>query len=285
MSDKDGEKIKVVWDFGNNRKSYKEETRHKYKKTGNFNASLKVFDGAEEIIKNFRVEVKNFPKLDVEIISFCPNPAGKDTEYEWIEIRNNEGKEIDLENWSLANGWDNLYNHPIREDFKIKAGETKILTRKICAFALNNKRSRLELRYPNGKVADRVSYEKEKIEENEIYRKIEGNWHWILETFNLETEKEIEKIFLTGENDWEIFQEKYSQNPAWQAKIAARLALINLGTSISFSNFQNSAKALEDTSEKTPIYKNHKHWAQKIVDDFGIFFNQKISLFFLKLSP
>ncbi len=285
INDKDAEIIKTTWDFGDGHKSYKQETQHKYKKNGKYKVNLRVFDGSEEIIKKFTIKVTDFPKYNIEIVSLCPNPKGKDSENEWIEIKNNEKKKINLQNWSLASGWNNLYNHPIREDFKIKPDESKKIYRNISSFYLNNKRAHLELRYPNGKIADEIKYEREKIGDDDIYQKIEGDWHWII----IST---IQKSGLpdTSEEDTQEIVEtdtfmpwgEISKSPEWQEKVLARLAFIGFGTSIHFTNFEDTGKVLGIYSEKTRIYSQEKHWAQKIFEDMTFFVNQKLGLFFLK---
>lgn len=179
VRDPEKEKVKVTWDFGNDHKSYKEKTRHRYEKKGKYEVSLTVFDGSEETVKKFRVEVKDFPKYEMEVVSLCPNPKGKDADNEWLLVKNDSGKKVDLENWSIATGTKNLVNHPIRESIEIEPGETKKLTRKDALFSLPNKKGKLELRYPNGKRAFKMDYEKDKILEDETYERIDGRWVWI----------------------------------------------------------------------------------------------------------
>jgi len=93
INDPDKDKIKVVWDFGDGRKSYKKETRHKYKETGKYSVSLKIFDGSEEIIKNFEIRVKKFSYPKVRIAGLLPNPAGKDSENECFVPRTSMNRE------------------------------------------------------------------------------------------------------------------------------------------------------------------------------------------------
>lgn len=177
--DKDGDKVKVTWDFGDKRKSYLPKTRHKYLKVGIYDASVKLSDGSEDVIKKFVVEVKEYPHPKVRIVSFDPNPAGKDSDFETITIQNKSKKKVNLIGWSIATGWKNLYNHPILEDFEIKPGKEKVLTRLFSKFTLNNKQGKIELRYPDGKVAHDVKYKKEKsIAEGEIYEKTKDGWKW-----------------------------------------------------------------------------------------------------------
>lgn len=115
----------------------------------------------------------------IRIVSLVPNPKGKDDK-EWLEIKNGTKKEINFKNWSIATGWKKLSNHPIREDFKIKPGKTKKLTKKICAFTLNNMKNKLELRDPLGEVVQKIKYDKkkDKMEEDEVYKINGKKWSW-----------------------------------------------------------------------------------------------------------
>lgn len=172
-------KAKVVWSFGDDHKSYLQKTRHKYEKVGKYKASLKYSEGSEEVVKDFTVEVKKFPHPKVRIISINANPPGKDSENETITLENKSKKKINLKGWSIATGWKKLYNHPITENFEIKAGKEKEITRDFSKFTLNNKKTKIELRYPDGKVADDIKYKKEKgIKEGEIYQKGKSKWEW-----------------------------------------------------------------------------------------------------------
>jgi len=176
--------LKVRWDFGDGRKSYKIKTRHKYEKEGTYEVITKIFNGSEEFeIKN-AIKVKKFPRRDIEIMSFMPNPKGKDIENEWIEIANNSKKRINFKNWSIATGKDkkSLINHPINEKFLIKSGKTKKINREYSLFSLNNKEGYIEIRYPDGKVACKASYKnKDGIKDDDIYKRNEdGNWEWIV---------------------------------------------------------------------------------------------------------
>jgi hypothetical protein len=107
------------------------------------------------------------------------NPKGKDSENETITILNKSKKKINFNGWSIATGWKKLYNHPISGDFKIKSGKEKEITREFSKFTLNNKKAKIELRYPDGEVAYEMKYKKiEGIAEGEIYEKKKGGWAW-----------------------------------------------------------------------------------------------------------
>lgn len=182
-SDKDGDKTKVTWVFGDGHKSYKNETRHKYAKEGKYTGTLKISDGSEDVLKEFAVQVEDYPERKVRIVAVNANPVGKDTEGESITVENKSKKKINLNGWSVATGSKakKLSNHPINDDLEVKAGKTGEITRDICALTLNNTKGYVELRYPDGEVADSVKYKKSDksgVKEGEVYEKVGKKWRW-----------------------------------------------------------------------------------------------------------
>lgn len=175
-SDKDVQKF--TWDFGDGHKSYLKNTRHKYVKTGNYQASLRLRGNGEEHIYTFTIKVKKYKAPKIRIISFSPNPKGRDNKNEWIKIKNKSRKKVNLKNWFIATGWKKMYNHSIKKDFKIKSKQIKKLTRQDCAFSLNNTRSKIELKSPDKETVQKIKYQskKNKIVEDEIYKKVKNQW-------------------------------------------------------------------------------------------------------------
>jgi hypothetical protein len=178
--DENGEELKYRWEFSTGKRSYIPITTQTFDKKGSYTVEVRVSDRSIDVFKSFKFRVKNFPELDLEIVKLLPNPEGSDSENEKIWIKNNENKRINLKGWMITTGKDseNLTNHYIKDDFKIKAGEIEDLKREDCAFSLLNKKARIFLKSPDGKVADEVKYEKDKIEEGEIYLKQNGEWVW-----------------------------------------------------------------------------------------------------------
>jgi hypothetical protein len=179
--DGDNDTVKVRWDFGDGHRSYQQETKHKYDKKGKYTVTLRLDDGRESIEKTYVLEVKKFPKRKVRIVGIMPNPVGKDSDNEYIILKNEDKRSVNLEGWSIATGNDpeKLVNHPIVEKWKIKKGEEKTMTREESKFSLGNKTLFVELRYPNGKVADEVSFELEKsVEEGMLYVRRDAGWVW-----------------------------------------------------------------------------------------------------------
>lgn len=180
--DADREELKVRWSFGDERKSYKWKTRHKYTKAGKYRASVRIQDGSEEVTKDFVVDVTKYPRHKVNITEILPNPAGKDTEGEYILVQNDSNKKVRLHGWSVATGATKkkLINHPIREKITVRSQESERIGRAHAAITLPNKGGVVELRRPDGSVADRVTYQSENtIKDDVLFAKQGGIWTWI----------------------------------------------------------------------------------------------------------
>lgn len=301
--DPDKDSLKITWDFGDGHKSYLQKTRHKYPEDGTYNASVKIFDGSEEVTGNFSIEVGKFKNKKISIAGFSPNPAGKDSDLEWIEIQNNSGKKVNLKNWSIATGSKKLYNHPITKKLTIESGKSARITRKICKFTLGNKKTKIELRYPDGKVADKVKYDKgkESVGDDEVYEETENGWQWVEALTGAdETLTNPVKSDTTSDNgasadetltDEENFGEDLSEFMGGQSVDGAyqkdKGELLNFGTNIKLAsvNYSESGRVLGVSIEKTnpPVYKftETKPEENKILK-FGEIIFSNINLFFNK---
>ncbi|MDQ1283849.1 MAG: hypothetical protein QG620_197 [Patescibacteria group bacterium] len=293
---------KFTWDFGDGHKSYLKVTRHKYEKAGKYQASLKITGDGEDALYDFEVKVEKYPQPDVRITKISPNPKGKDTGNEWIEIENKTKKKVNLKNWSIATGTKNLVNHPIREDFEIKAGKTKKLTREICAFTLANVKTKIELRSPDGKVVQKLNYDKkkEKMEEYEIYEKGEDGWEWVAppaetdlgglqpqtsevasseqdSAENTGSEKNNNANINLTEEEITAALGKYTPAGDWEEKKRNRNNLVNYGVTIKLAgaDFTNQPRVLGASAVKQ--YENfytftapaiQKHWAIALFNAF-----------------
>lgn len=234
-SDKDKDKLKYVWDFGDGHKSYKAKTRHKYEKKGKYTVTLKISDGAEDKIETYNIEVKTYPKRDVDIIELSPNPKGKDTENEYVILENKEKKDINLNGWSIATGSSSkkLINHPITQDLIISKKGTVKVTREFSKFSLNNTKGKIELRYPNGKVSSRASYDKGKggVAEGELFFKNGKKWQWKVEASEKIENMLSEENLLQQVNDV-FFPVETNQKIALPPKKEINFKFINFASKI-----------------------------------------------------
>lgn len=184
-SESDGQEF--LWDFGDGKTSRKQSTSHAYAKTGVYRGTLTVTDedGIGENVKEFTVEIENFPKVKLSITAIAPNPKGADTGVEWISVKNSGKKRLDLFGFGIATGSSKkkLTNHPISESLVIKAGREKQITSADASFTLPNEGGYVEIRRPDGKMVIGKSYKKQGgIKDDEVWRKIAGkSWEWVKE--------------------------------------------------------------------------------------------------------
>lgn len=173
--DSDGDRLKYVWDFGDGHKSYKEDTRHRYEKSGKYTVTLTTKDGSEETSETFTLKIEKFDPPKVRIVALMPNPSGRDTDAEWIEITNQSKKDVDLKGYGIATGTKKLTNHPIRESFIIPKKSARQLTRAHSLFILPNEKGKIELRAPDGKAIHDLKYAFEKpLADDAVLKKEKG---------------------------------------------------------------------------------------------------------------
>lgn len=195
--DSDGDKLKFTWDFGDGHKSYKENTSHKYLKSGRYTVTLTTDDGIDTTTETFEIKIEKYEPPKVRIVSFAPNPAGNDSELEWIEIENHEKREVNMKNFSIATGTKkkSITNHPIQEDFILPAKSVKRLTREYSLFTLGNERGHIELRAPDGTVLQHLKYKFDKsLPDNVVLKKEKGKALLLVSIPVEPTESETEAV-------------------------------------------------------------------------------------------
>jgi PKD repeat protein len=191
--DHDGDTLKYSWDFGDGHKSYKRSTTHIYENKGSYEITLTVSDGKDDTIEKFHLEIKTYEAPNIRITSFMPNPKGNDTDAEWIMIENHEKKKaVDLAGWSIATGWKKLINHPIHRSFIVPPKSSAKITHKQAAFTLPNQKSVIELRAPDKKTLQKITYKlPQPIPDDALFTKKKGErWRLVSTMQDIPTEKQ-----------------------------------------------------------------------------------------------
>ena len=172
---------KIVWDFGDGHKSYLAKTKHTFTKKGKYNVKLSIkTSGGEKVTKEYRVEVRGYPRRKLRIVGLLPNPTGADRGREIILIKNKSGHKVNLRGYKIATGSSSkkITRHPIFKDFILRPGQTRRLTQKKSRFNLPNNKGTVKLLYPDDEVADKVKYRRDKIQDDEWYLLVDKNWVW-----------------------------------------------------------------------------------------------------------
>ena len=175
-------RVKITWDFGDGHRSRKAKTRHKYAEKGTFTVVLRVADDWNRLERKFQIKVKKYPERKVKISLLEPNPAGRDKGKEYLQVINKSSRRINLKGWSVAVGTEKkkLRNHPIGEKLIIHPGKRRKIFSPRAKITLPNRGAIVELRRPDGEVADRVVYRppagKKSIPEGAVYHRRDKRW-------------------------------------------------------------------------------------------------------------
>lgn len=89
------------------------------------------------------------------INEFFPNPIGKDTEAEWIELFNNSQEAVNLSGWQIKDASGKVF---VFKNQKIGSGEYLILDYKTTKISLNNNAETLFLYDLKGNLIDKVEF-------------------------------------------------------------------------------------------------------------------------------
>lgn len=113
----------------------------------------------------------------VQISEILPNPAGDENTVEWIELVNKGDTALDLSFWQVddAEGGSLAYLLPVGT--KIEAHSWLVFWNKETKISLNNTADEARLLYPDGQVANFLSYENAP-EEQSLARNLNGAAAW-----------------------------------------------------------------------------------------------------------
>jgi len=173
--------VSVRWDFGDGSRSYKEVATHAFTKTGTFDAALTVTTPLEKIVKEFSVRIRKYPEHKITITAFLPNPVGADTGNEWVELTNNEQKEIDVKQWQLLSGAhpERLTKKIFTKSFVLAPGGTRRVTQEDLSFVLTNTTGVVRLARPDSSIASEAVYEIPKGQkEGAVFSYASNTWQW-----------------------------------------------------------------------------------------------------------
>ncbi len=110
------------------------------------------------------------------ITEVLPSPSGQDEEEEWIELLNQDTRQINLTGWKLTDQAGRTKTYSFEEKVSIESGTFIVLSRRQTGITLNNEGDGLYLMAPNGKIADRMDYGKAPM--GKSYALIDGDWMW-----------------------------------------------------------------------------------------------------------
>lgn len=116
----------------------------------------------------------------VIINEIMPDPEGKDSEKEWVELYNPNDFEVDLIGWQIKDKIGRtrtfLFNDRTFDRTKIEPFSFVICPIDKTKISLNNTGDIVELLSPQGQVVDRVEYPK--AQPGQSYSRFAENWQW-----------------------------------------------------------------------------------------------------------
>ncbi len=154
-TDPNKDQLNFFWNFGDGATDTQASTTHAYQHPGEYLAVLEVDDGQSTNSDSIKINIYS----DNLIISeFIPNPKGKDSENEWIEIYNKGNQVADLSNWQLDDIAQGSKPFTFSRHTLITPKQFIVFQRTITKLALNNDEDQVRLIYPNGEIASEISY-------------------------------------------------------------------------------------------------------------------------------
>lgn len=192
--DADDDQLKFLWDFGDGEKNILAGPEHAYLKAGSFRVKLSVSDGKATSTKERVVKVVNKEEkiaeekipitlsenqtslTGVKINEIFPNPAGDDSEGEFIEFWNDGGERANLLNWIVRDA-SATGRYQFKDDFWIEPDGFFSLKRVESGLALNNDADKVRLFNDSEKLIEEVSYDNV-LEGGSYARGENGKWFW-----------------------------------------------------------------------------------------------------------
>lgn len=155
-SDQDNNQLTFFWNFGDGQTSSQAKPTHQYQFPGKYIINLVVNDGKISASDSL---IATIFSNTIIISEFMPNPEGKDTENEWIELYNNSAQAADLSSWQLDTG-EKSKTFVFPTNTSVAANQYLILTRSTTKLSLNNTSSKIRLLYPTGQISQEIKYDK-----------------------------------------------------------------------------------------------------------------------------
>jgi hypothetical protein len=154
--DQDNDQLTFTWNFGDGQTSNQAKIIHKYPFAGKYIVNLIVSDGKTSSLDSSIVTIYS---NSVIISEFMPNPEGKDSESEWIELYNNSNQAADLSSWQLDTG-EKSKAFVFPANTSIAANQYLTLIRSTTKLSLNNTAGKIRLLYPTGQISQEIKYDK-----------------------------------------------------------------------------------------------------------------------------
>lgn len=114
--------------------------------------------------------------FDIVINEILPSPEGPDAKEEWVEIFNQNSFEVSLSDWQLKDKIGSTSTFTFSKETEISAKGFLVFFRPTTKITLNNDGDEISLLQPDGKIINRVEFEK--APRGQSYNRTETGWLW-----------------------------------------------------------------------------------------------------------
>jgi len=189
--DPEGEDLVYYWQFGNSTSTVATTTpivNRIFDNVDSYNIQLTVEDSdgqtvsdSKDLFVNSQTDLAGFTEFtnlaNIILNEILPNPAGSDTELEWVEIFNPGPNPVDLINWQLDDQEKGSRPYIIKDKLLLNPGDYWVFERPITKIAFNNTSDSVRLFDSQGNLIDQVDYD-EVIEDASYALDASHTWHW-----------------------------------------------------------------------------------------------------------
>lgn len=251
-SDPNNDTLTYFWNFGDGATDTEQTPKHTYLYPGQYIASLLVNDGEFSDLDIINVNIYN---KSIIISEFMPDPEGKDTESEWIELFNQSDQIANLTNWQLDDQEEGSSPFVFPVNSLIAPNQFLVLIRPITKISLNNDNDQVRLFYPDGSLSAEVGYLAEKKQRFSIA--FDGSEYFWTKTPTPGSANII------SSNNLNLKEENLSTNnpePVIQQTqdMPENAVSINLNQSQSFSALNAPIESTENVESKKTVISNEK---------------------------
>ena len=209
--DPDNDELSFTWDFGDDEMGAGKITTHTYQEAGEFTITLTVYDGEESDTDTLKATVNESqnesPPQDysdqIIINEIYPYPNSEEDEF--IELKNNDTQEVDLDGWKLKDNSSRIFtitSDKITET-KISANGFLVIYKDDSGISLNNtSEDSVTLFNPLEETVDTMEYTDKAYQGQSYILTTDGTWVWSSETTPGE-----KNVFLDSNNPPEIVLE------------------------------------------------------------------------------
>ncbi|TSC72283.1 MAG: Endonuclease/exonuclease/phosphatase [Parcubacteria group bacterium Gr01-1014_38] len=179
VTDPDGDRVTVSWDFGDGGRAQGTSVTHTYGRAGSFTITATASDGSAEAEATHAVLVRTRPlPTSVVVNETLPDPVGSDAAGEFIELFNTAAESVDLSGAKLDDAEGGSTPYTLTAGTVLQGREYRSFPRSETRLALNNNGDSARLLASDGTVVHSLIYGDVPREGAAWARKSDGSAEW-----------------------------------------------------------------------------------------------------------